>query len=323
MLRCDSDHDITVRIEKQGEGKYVGYLKKLSHSAMDYASFNRAEVVITFRGGHLPHATSVLDTPDYDKEAIVLRMIPRNLQPPRQNMLSFEYKASAHFDINHHHYHHQHEAIEHANDSVVRKIFPGVINHGRSRVDNTRRLSTSTFPLDEEYQLTALKEIFSCHADAPYLLLGPFGTGKTYLLAAAVAKLIESRGNKVLVCTHRKRGADGIYRTLQEKIRRVEQTVARMVGGADAAERLWLPGASVVFPDVEAIRFSALITTFGVAGNVVDLVRQGQIHFSHILIDEGAQCPEPEALGALVLADDDTKIIVVGDNKQVGPSMNE
>lgn len=278
---------------------------------MDYASFNRAEIVITFQDGHQTYTTSVLETPDYEREAILLRTIPSNLQ------LSRQYKASAHFDINHHHYHHQHQSIENADESILRKVFPNHVREGQSGKRNGNELRTSAFPLDEQYQLTALKKIFSCSPDAPYLLLGPFGTGKTYLLAAAVAKLVEVNGNRVLVCTHRNRGADGIYRMLQGKIRRVDQSIARMVGSADAKERVKLPGAAVVTPDREAVRYSALVTTFGVAGNLVQLVRQGRMHFSHILIDEGAQCPEPEALGALVLADYKTKIIIVGDNKQV------
>ena len=286
---------------------------------MDYASFNRAEIIISFQDGHQTYTTNVLETPDYEREAILLRTIPSNLQTSRKDA---EHKASAHFDINHHHYHHQHQSIENADESNLRKVFPNHVRECHSGKRNANVLSINAFPLDEQYQLTALKKIFSCSPDAPYLLLGPFGTGKTYLLAAAVAKLVEINGNRVLVCTHRNRGADGIYRTLQDKIKRANQSIARMVGSADAMERVrLLPGAALVTPDKEAVGYSALVTTFGVAGNLVQLVRQGQMCFSHILIDEGAQCPEPEALGALVLADHKTKIIIVGDNKQVTTSM--
>ena len=40
-------------------------------------------------------------------------------------------------------------------------------------------------------------------------------------------------------------------------------------------------------------------------------------HFTHILLDEGAQSREPESIAPLCLADIDTKIIIVGDHKQV------
>ena len=302
------------------ELKYIGYLMKLNYTAMHYASYNRAEAVITFGNDRQSYTTSVLETPDYDKDALVLRTIPSNrLTPPKQ--VVYQFKGSVHFEISHHHYHHQHQAIKNANESTISKLFPSShtlsLRQCQSGMEIASLRGTDAFQLDQQYQLKALKQMFSCSPGAPYILLGPFGTGKTYLLSAAVSKLMERGTNKVLVCTHRNRGADGIYRALQGG-RRVERHIARVVGGAEAAERLRLPGATVVYPDRQATNYSVLITTFGVAGNLIDLVRQGCLHFSHILIDEGAQCPEPEALGALILAGRDTRVIIVGDNKQVG-----
>ena len=279
---------------------------KLSYTAMDYASYCRAEVLLTFQNGY-QHATSILESPDYEKDALVLRTFPSNLFSRNHGELC----ASAHFDIGHHSYKHQHKAIESVDECTLAKIFPS--NPGASsRV--TKVANKGSFPLDREYQLKALNQMLSCNCAAPYLLLGPFGTGKTYLLAAAVAKLLEARENRILVCTHRKRGADSIYKNLQERMIR---NTARMVGSTDAAERLKFFGTTAIVPSIEAADYSVLVTTFGVAGNLVELVLDDQIHFTHILIDEGAQCPEPEALGALVLANNDTKVIIVGDSKQV------
>lgn len=301
------------------EFKYIGYLKRLNYTAMHSASYNRAEAVITFESDGQSYTSSILETPDYDRDALVLRTIPSNrLTLPRKVVYTF--KGSVHFEIGHHHYHHQHQAIENANESTISKLFPSscALSHSQSGMEIASLRSTDAFRLDQQYQLKALKQMFSCSPGAPYILLGPFGTGKTYLLSAAVSKLMERGTNRVLVCTHRNRGADGIYKALQGNIRRVERHIARVVGGAEAAERLRLPGATVVYPDRQATNYSVLVTTFGVAGNLIDLVRQGYMHFSHILIDEGAQCPEPEALGALILAERDTRVIIVGDNQQVG-----
>ena len=290
----------------------MGYLLNLGYTAIDYASFNRAEVVVTLQNGY-QFTTTVLDTPDYDKNALVLRNIPTKFTSPQQ------LAGSVHFDISHSHYRHQHMAIENADESTLAKIFPPDLKTTKCRntSEELAALNSGPFPLDWQYQLKALNQMLSCESAAPYLLLGPFGTGKTYLLAAVVTKLIDSRRmqNRILVCTHRRRGADCIYKTLQEK--RIRK-VFRMVGGAEEAERLKWFGTSAVTPqDTAAANFSVLVTTFGVAGNLVESVREGLICFSHILIDEGAQCPEPEALGALVLAKDSTKVIIVGDNQQV------
>lgn len=291
----------------------------ISYTAIDHASYNRAEVVITFQNGPQPYTTNVLDTPDYDRDALVLRTC--NIGTHQPSLTVYEYKqSSVHFDIDHHVYHHQHKAIENADESTLTKLFPHHLKQSRSQVSNSLRENLGGFTLDKQYQSMALKKVFSCSSAAPFLLLGPFGTGKTYLLSAAVVKLVKSGGNKVLVCTHRNRGADWMYRVLQRnRMIRADQSVARMVGSVDAAEKLRLPGASIVTPDYrEASKYTALVTTFGAAGKLVELVRQGRMCFTHILIDEGAQCPEPEALGALMLADKDTKVIIVGDNKQVG-----
>lgn len=293
-------------------GTYVGYLLNLGYTAVDYASFNRAEVVVTLQNGY-QFTTTVLDTPDYDRNALVLRNIPTKFMSTQQ------LPGSVHFDISHSHYRHQHVAIENANESTLAKIFPPDLKTIKCK--NTKNklaaLNSGPFPLDWQYQLKALNQMLSCESDAPYLLLGPFGTGKTYLLGAVVTKLIDGRRgqNRVLVCTHRRRGADSIYKTLQDKRIR---NIARMVGGVEEAERLKMFGSSAVTPhDTATHVYSVLVTTFGVAGNLVESVREGFIHFSHILIDEGAQCPEPEALGALILAEKSTKVIIVGDNKQV------
>lgn len=288
----------------------MGYLLNLGYTAVDYASFNRAEVVVTLQNGY-QFTTAVLDAPDYDRNALVLRNIPTKFTSPQ------ELPGSVHFDISHSHYRHQHMAIENADETTLAKIFPPDLKtiERKNTTKELTALKSGPFRLDWQYQLKALNQMLSCEPAAPYLLLGPFGTGKTYLLAAVVTKLIDGRRNRVLVCTHRRRGADGIYKTLQDKRIR---NVARMVGSADDAEKMRMFGSSAITPlDTATGAYSVLVTTFGVAGNLVESVRQGLVRFSHILIDEGAQCPEPEALGALILAQESTKVIIVGDNKQV------
>ena len=58
-----------------------------------------------------------------------------------------------------------------------------------------------------------------------------------------------------------------------------------------------------------------IVTTFLTATNLRKF-RQS-LHFSHILIDEGAQAREPESQGALAAVKKETKVVIVGDNKQV------
>ena len=70
----------------------------------------------------------------------------------------------------------------------------------------------------------------------------------------------------------------------------------------------------------DIVQKRVIITTFLTATNLRQ--KEAESHqpliFSHILIDEGAQTREPEAIGALAVAKEETKVVIVGDNKQVG-----
>ena len=287
---------------------------------MDYASYHKGEVTISLAGGQ-QYSAQILGTPDYDRNALVLPIPPQSTlfqlcSPP--DRLVYDFKASAHFEIDHQKYLRLHKGIDCVVDENLRKLIPTCPGSYRSTYPQLKfnKLDERKHLLDRRYQLKALNRMLSSNPSIPYLLLGPFGTGKTYLLAAAVAKLIEARGNqvRVLVCTHSKRGADGLYKDLQAKIKHISRYAARVVGYSESSQ---LRKAAVIHPDEIAPDFIVLVTTFGVALNLVDLVENGSLIFSHIFIDEGAQCPEPEVLGALVLATTETRITIVGDNKQV------
>lgn len=42
----------------------------------------------------------------------------------------------------------------------------------------------------------------------PILVIGPFGTGKTFTLAQAIRELIKDSSNRILLCTHSNSAAD-------------------------------------------------------------------------------------------------------------------
>ena len=314
---------MTIRLEwSEQESKYVVHLMNLDHSSLDYASHGRhAEVVLTLAGSNQQYSAQILGTAaDYEKNAIMLNIPLQStffVQCVPPGCLTCELKASVHFDVDHQYYHRLHKGIECVSEDILAKLIPDkkhiAVRCPESLVQVTNK--DHKYSLDRKYQFEALKRMFACSSNAPYLLLGPFGTGKTYLLAVAVAKLVNAGGNRVLVCTHLNRGADGLYKSLQGKrIKGMKNYVARVVG---SIENTRLRNASVIYPDENVLEFPVVVTTFGIAIKLIDFVASEALSFSHILIDEGAQCPEPEVLGALALASRHTKIIIVGDNKQV------
>jgi len=129
----------------------------------------------------------------------------------------------------------------------------------------------------------------------------------------------------MLVCTHLNRGADNLYGSLQKRLgnRKACNLVLRLVANREALESLRINGSCIAANDPLltvnfVVQWPAIITTFITAIQLRELETRNGTYFpfTHILIDEGAQSPEPEALGALMLAKEQTKVVIVGDNQQ-------
>ncbi|KAG8184133.1 hypothetical protein JTE90_008914 [Oedothorax gibbosus] len=166
----------------------------------------------------------------------------------------------------------------------------------------------------------------------PVLIIGPFGTGKTYTLAQAVKMLLDQPEARILVCTHSNSAADIYIREyLHPSVAegRFEATPLRIYYRhrwvatvhptvqqyclIDGSERRFLmPTAS----DVK--KHKVVVTTLSTAKYLVQLgLEKG--FFTHILIDEAAQAMECEAIMPLSLASENTRIVLAGDHMQLSP----
>ncbi len=291
-----------------------------SSAAMDFAHHNRAEIAIRI-GSHFYHSTAV--DRDYDADALVIKV---------RSFTFLEYYSgrcleniNVHFDISHLYFHRLHEAISYAeSETILDKLLPTKQSFTAGPKPSLRFVRN--FRIDREYQLKALNQMLSCNPRAPYLVLGPFGTGKSHVLAAAVASLLTNPSNKVLLCTHLNRGADGLYKMLQKQLgyQVTASYVVRLVPNQDALGQLRLKQpyfalAAKTATASQLARIPVILSTFIAAMHIRDREREEGVilGFTHILIDEGAQSREPEVLGALSLADASTRVVIVGDNKQV------
>ena len=173
-------------------------------------------------------------------------------------------------------------------------------------------------PIDSEYQMKAVEKM---DPRVPFLVIGPFGTGKTHILTTSVSALLCDRNSYILVCTHQHQCADGIYKILHQKY---GHKIMRLVpkkqsnhhieeGKECVAEMGYVRNNSYILNQKRVI-----VPTFLTATNLPQFEPDIELNFTHIMIDEGAQTREPEALGALAIAKPETKIVIVGDNKQVG-----
>ena len=244
------------------------------------------------------------------------------------------------FVLKYSYFHRLHRVIDILPDAVLKRIMPDSASdftpptttlHYRS--DTTLISCVEKFVFLDQLrhdphvptpQMYALYKIINSDCSkAPVLTVGSFGTGKTRVLArAAYHILYNSNKAKVLVCAHHQASVDSL----------VENYFGKMIGDS------WCPEESLVRiiptrpyhckPDyrkyyktageIELMNEQSLklvVTTFLTSLHLLEIL--GQSYFTHILLDEGAQTREPEIIAPLCLANKNTKIVIMGDHKQV------
>ena len=241
----------------------------------------------------------------------------------REDLCNF----SVRFILKHSYFQNLHKSLDRMTIEVIKRLIPETFNLDDEDTDQ-EELQKIFMPLpdclslDKEYQLPALKKMMACDSSVPFLVTGPFGTGKTRLMVATAVKFLEIRGSRILLCTSHLQSADAYidnyFGPLMEDDhipRNVEPI--RLVGNNYRYRGQYghLLANSYDSSNRCKIKTSRLIiTTFLTAPKLIIL---GVRPFTHILIDEGAQLREPEAIAPLGLADDNTKIVIAGDHLEV------
>ena len=241
----------------------------------------------------------------------------------------------AQFEVKHSYFEMLRRFIDKLSDDAIQRIMP----QGGDFVEG---LDLTRVPFPKEYkslnldkkQFRALQKILFSRSRAPVIIPGPFGTGKTRILAVATHNFIETAKKnssiaRVLVCCHHQVSADtfvesyfGGMSTDSRSSWDVEliRLTRKVYFSRDVKfEDLYMP-IDEFSKEVEAgqcatAKHLVIVSTFSTALNIVDLL--GHNFFTHILLDEGAQVREPEAVAPLCMANEDTKIVIAGDPQQV------
>ncbi len=242
------------------------------------------------------------------------------------------------FEVKHSYFNNLHKAISGLSPEVIAKLLPEdtdfkAVEMGRipfpRHYEGILKLDKAT----PGEQVKALRIAAYCPSQAPPVLIsGPFGTGKTRLLAAATYFFLQEgkksgQITRVLVCAHHQASADtflecyfGIMKTDEANPWRVK--LARITS---AAYHLRSEQYASFYSTIQQFKkrswdyarqdWLLIITTCLTAPNLRGVFPPG--FFTHILLDEGAQAREPEAVAPLCLATQDTKIVIAGDSQQV------
>ncbi|KAM6972573.1 putative helicase with zinc finger domain isoform 1-T1 [Aplochiton taeniatus] len=166
----------------------------------------------------------------------------------------------------------------------------------------------------------------------PVLIIGPYGTGKTFTLAQAVKHILRQDDSRVLICTHSNSAAD-LYikdylhpyveagnahaRPLRVYFRnRWVKTVHPVV-----QQYCLISSTQYTFqmPEREDIlRHRVVVVTLSTSQYLCQLDLEPGL-FSHILLDEAAQAMECETIMPFALASKSTRIVLAGDHMQLSP----
>ena len=226
------------------------------------------------------------------------------------------------FILKHSYFKNLHTSLARVGTNVIHRLIPNHLKTEQRRLPQTPYPKAEDLWLDKEYQLLALKKMMACDNSAPFLLTGPFGTGKTRVLATATINFLKKPTSRVLICTSHLQSADAyIDNYFGPMVKYNEMPInikpVRLAGGDYnyyGAYPYLVKRVNNMADRNEIIQSSLIITTSLTAPRLIDLRVE---RFTHILIDEGAQTREPETIAPLGLADDNTKIVIAGDHLQV------
>ncbi|KAF3852034.1 hypothetical protein F7725_005389 [Dissostichus mawsoni] len=164
----------------------------------------------------------------------------------------------------------------------------------------------------------------------PILIIGPYGTGKTFTLAQAVKHILRQDDSRVLICTHSNSAAD-LYikdylhpyvdagnphaRPLRVYFRnRWVKTVNPLVQQYCLISNTHMTFQMPTKEDI--IRHRVVVVTLSTSQYLCQLDLEPGF-FSHILLDEAAQAMECETIMPFALATRTTRIVLAGDHMQV------
>ena len=243
-----------------------------------------------------------------------------------------KFVASVDFVLKHSYFQNLSDSVQQVPSQVINRIVPdrGSFTRPPSIADLEKNLSYFEKHCSGD-QLEALRVIASCPSSGPPVVIaGPFGTGKSYILAIAARYFfhenkIGKTSVKILVCTQQRVSADSfasIYLKLKVKetkeVVRIIQSYGRqdllkkqkIYWSIDDFKHFFSQSSNSTYQDV------VVITTCLTARSLAQFIPKG--YFTHILIDEGAQMREPEAIAPLSMVEPlRTKIVIAGDEQQV------
>ena len=223
------------------------------------------------------------------------------------------FECDVKFELKHSYFHRQHEALDALPPHVIEKLLPASTTKNYD-TPSISKASDIDLELDYTGQMQALKAILNKGNDS-VIIAGPFGTGKTRVLARATYELLrQNRSCKILICAHHQVSADTFIEYFGKA-----QFFFKQIRFFRVALGTYKSNTKDKFPkcytgvrQVLSRNPQVIVCTLGLSHHLKALTG-----LTHIFIDEAAQTRETEAIIPLQLAEPHTKIVLAGDHCQV------
>lgn len=238
------------------------------------------------------------------------------------------------FHLNRMHFMKMHYALDSLTNTDI--VFPDVTKIN-PMLNERHTLKVSSKQLNQD-QLQAVRHIVAERTGytPPFIMYGPFGTGKTETLAQAAMVLLRERSDtKILICAQSNSAADlYVMKHLDPYLRKAGATSQNLLLRIVSKERrvntipenvrrychFTADGSAFEIPPPDHVRqFRVVVTTVEMSLYLRTMHLQGV--FSHIFIDEAAQVLECETVMPLTLATDKTCVVLTGDHMQISPKV--
>ncbi|XP_019858896.1 PREDICTED: probable RNA helicase SDE3 [Amphimedon queenslandica] len=350
--KCDGAGKLTIyHHEKvpsffdQSDDYYYGYISGLSDDKIEYATQASDDVTILKPDGS---DICVAFKHNYNFDHLENRMYivapdsPELLEAMKYGTAvegGNEISISAQFTVKYFYFNQLHNAVIKAPEHVLPCLLPEVFSFGQLFLTfDPRHSDFRCIKLDDKLQLKALQMIVSesssmCKPHPPVILYGPYGTGKTRILARAAFEVMMNGVNKnkctrILISAHHEISITTFIFAYFGVIGRKYHLPFEVIlisrqenKGVYADMYMTTDEFSKKSAYICTMPHVIIITTYTMSLKLHQYLYSPEGFFTHLFLDEAAQVREPEAIIPLALATRDAKIVLAGDHRQVGPNI--
>ena len=241
------------------------------------------------------------------------------------------------FEVKHAYFNNLIRSVKGISNDIINRLLPrceSFLPRSSANFQYTRQMRPIISQLDPNDQLNALKTIAMYPSRSPPILInGSFGTGKSRVLAIATYFIVENARDsepvRVLVCAHHHASADNFVNAyFSEMVEKYSWNVKHLFRFIVRDETSSYENTKKYLLPLNKLKnqFASFSHRMQTGNTVVTTTLLSALHlrqlfppgfFTHILLDEGAQCREPEAIAPLCLASENTQIVIAGDSNQV------